>query len=102
MPLKPVGWLLSPPTAVQLVAEVQETPLSLVPLTLEVLWMDETAPSHDTAKGSLVSFGAFVEPTATQCLAEVHETPRRNAFVNGSVDPERLAVVCIDQLPVAA
>ncbi|HXC45943.1 MAG TPA: hypothetical protein VNU24_04995 [Solirubrobacteraceae bacterium] len=68
------------PTAVHVLAEVQETPLSPLDfpaLAAGTLWSVQLEPFQDSASGSssleLISY----LPTATQALAETQETPSR-------------------------
>jgi hypothetical protein len=91
------------PTAMQLVLEVQDTPLRLLktaPGALAIDWLDQlvpfqTSPKVVSAVGMTFIFPTFAKaPTAVHAVLEVHITPLR--LLPGS--PAGVGVVWIDQL----
>jgi hypothetical protein len=81
-----------PPTAVQALADVHDTPCRRVfdpPVGLGVCWIDHLVPFHRSASAPLEE-----APTAVQALADVHDTLYRK--VND--EPVGLGVCWIDHL----
>jgi hypothetical protein len=80
-----------PPTAVQAVIDVHDTPnrvLSVAPAGSGVVWIDQRAPFHRSAKAVPED-----DPTAVQAASDVHDTPDRALSVSAG-----FGVVWIDQL----
>jgi hypothetical protein len=69
----PVAW----PTAMQKVAEAQETPVRLLeksPWGLGVRWTDHAVPFHDSARVTSAPAMSRRWPTAMQALGGMHDT----------------------------
>jgi hypothetical protein len=84
------------PTALQAVAEVQDTPVSWVWTAadgLAVDWTDQLVPFHPSAKVTSRE-GPMNQPTAVQAVGDQHDTPFRWLYVA----PVGLAVDSVDQL----
>jgi hypothetical protein len=81
-PFTPLAWYL--PTAVQVVFELHETPLStasVVPNGLGVFWITHVTPFHPSARVNVLPELSEKFPTAGHSIGDEHETPFRTAFV---------------------
>jgi hypothetical protein len=86
------------PTAVQEVADGQDTPSRspcAVPVGLGVVWMDQAVPFQVSASVDVspVEASLMYEPTAVHAVADRHETPSKEACMPGA----GLGVGWIDQ-----
>src|ERR1700722_8712526 len=69
-----------PPTAMQFLAEVQDTPERLLPCAPEgfgVVSMDQAVPLNTSASVTWVPGLLLYTPTAVQALDEVHDTAKK-------------------------
>jgi hypothetical protein len=90
----PVVEIKLEPTAVQAVADVHETPLSVLDsalVGLGVVSIDQLAPFQRSANDTVSRVELELEPTAVQAVADVHETELRRS------PPVGLGVLWIDQ-----
>src|SRR5690348_667164 len=88
---------MSYPTAVQALADVQDTPestLNVAPAGLGVCWIVQLDPFHASASVTSLPAELMENPTAVQAVAVVQDTPLKKL----PCDPDGLGVGTTDQV----